>query len=146
MMRVKPETVESEQRQHVYTWESVHRPSNVVGNPVVLVKCTNGSEALRGVKNTSRPVIKRPLEGTSTELGTASRMSRRIASQRGGVSAIKCTLHAVVNSLSGLGSCPLVWHMHGVCCTDIDLRVSGKYICFCHEVIHGRASGVLRVV
>ena len=28
---------------------------------------------------------------------------------------IKCILHAVVNSLCGLGSCPLVWHMHSVC-------------------------------
>ena len=28
---------------------------------------------------------------------------------------IKCILHAVVNSLCGLGSGPLVWHMHSVC-------------------------------
>ena len=28
---------------------------------------------------------------------------------------IKCFLPAVVNSLCGLRSCPLVWHVHGVC-------------------------------
>ena len=28
---------------------------------------------------------------------------------------IKCILPAVVNSLCGLGSCPLVWHLHSVC-------------------------------
>ena len=30
------------------------------------------------------------------------------------VSEIKCILPAVVNSLCGLRSCPLVWHLHGV--------------------------------
>ena len=40
---------------------------------------------------------------------------RRFAPQRGGVLEIKCILHAVVNSLCGLGSCPLVWHLHSVC-------------------------------
>ena len=28
---------------------------------------------------------------------------------------IKCILHAVVNSLCGLSSCHLVWHLHSVC-------------------------------
>ena len=40
------------------------------------VKCMNGSVSPARNQTTSRPVIKRPLEGTSTELGTASRMSR----------------------------------------------------------------------
>ena len=59
---------------------------------------------------------------------------------------IKCILHAVVNSLCGLGSCPLVWHMHSACllhghvarsshsAEELDLRLSGKHIiCLCHE-------------
>ena len=74
---------------------------------------------------------------------------------------IKCILHAVVNSLCGLGSCLSCGTCTAlVCCTDtlriqairlkseiLDLRLSGKQIiCLCHEVIHDRASGVLRVV
>ena len=35
--------------------------------------------------------------------------------RKDGMLKIKCILHAVVNSLCGLGSCPLVWHMHGDC-------------------------------
>ena len=30
--------------------ESVHRPCNVVGHPAVHLRCTNGSEARRGIK------------------------------------------------------------------------------------------------
>ena len=74
---------------------------------------------------------------------------------------IRCILHAVVNSLCGLGSCLSCGTCTAlVCCTDtlriqairlkswiLDLRLSGKQIiCFCHDVIHDRASGVLRVV
>ena len=75
---------------------------------------------------------------------------------------IKCIIHAVVNSLVRSAFLSLVWHMHGVCLLhghvgafkplrlkswNLDLRLSGKQIIrLCHDVIHDRASGVLRVV
>ena len=75
---------------------------------------------------------------------------------------IKCILQHVVNSLCGLRSCLSCGTCTAfVCCTDtlripaitaeelyfLDLRLSGKQIiCLCHDVIHDRASGVLRVV
>ena len=136
-------------------------------------------------QSTSRPVIERPLEGTSTELDTASRMR-----------CIRMDTHDVRNARpdADLLSCHRVTvrpttkkrvrdQVYITCCCEflvrsgflssrvalaqrlfvartrcafkpfgsrveiLDLRLSGKHIiCLCHEVIHDRASGVLRVV
>ena len=75
---------------------------------------------------------------------------------------IKCILHAVVNSLVWSGFLSLVWLMHSVCllhghvghsshsAEELDSRFASEWethhLPLCHEVIHDRASGVLRVV
>ena len=74
---------------------------------------------------------------------------------------IKCLIHAVVNSLCGLrsclscGTCTRLFVARTRCAFkplrlnswNLDFRLSGKQIiCLCHDGIHDRASGVLRVV
>ena len=71
-------------------------------------------EEFKDIMEKSRRKLENPMPA-AMPCKNSSQSTRETCRSIGELLEIKCILHAVVNSLCGLGSCPLVWQMHGVC-------------------------------